>query len=295
MSKMMAAVDSVSSVAGVKDLFDDCEETLLPVKTQLLRYKSRDLASSHQVRTRCKIFGPRKLVRKTVIGPSDGNQDLDFSDIEFPRYYKSLGNDADIQQTVASSSENEDPAADVPFHQWLEDRKKLRNDLNNIGLESDWLKRKPVKSALEERVLQRLKNQDAEKKENAGKSVKNVRFDAAKRKDELKSKRLNEFRRVSSACQKTGLQIDDNLLKDVLLHPGDIPPEQWNTRARQPPNNLSENFWKYRSKKRHRRRQTTSIARERMNSILTSFRRTSAAVKAFRGDEFSRNAFFEFQ
>lgn len=286
----MTAVESArsaSSIVGVKDLFDDFEDNLLPVEAQLKRYSSRDLASSHQVRTRCKIFGPRKLVRKTVIGPSDGNQDLHLSDIEFPRYYKSLDDDDEAQETKPVDAEQEGPASDVPFHEWLEARKKLRADLNNIGLESDWLKRKPIRSALEERVLQGLKKQELEEKENSGK--KTVRFDAVRRKEELKSKRLNEFRRVSSACQKTGLRIDNSLLKDVLLHPGDIPPDQWNTRARQPPNNLSENFWKYRAKRRHRRRQT-AIVRERVNSA--AFRRSSAAASPVKRKEFNFDEFY---
>ena len=72
--------------------------SLRPISSQLKEYKPRDLASSHQVRTRCKIFPPKSLIRKTVIRDTDGDRKVDFTDIEFPSYYKSLTDDNEENQ-----------------------------------------------------------------------------------------------------------------------------------------------------------------------------------------------------
>ena len=39
---------------------------------------------------------------------------------------------------------------------WLENRKKIRNDLNNMGLNLEYLKRKKDLTELEKRVLRRM-------------------------------------------------------------------------------------------------------------------------------------------
>ena len=97
MASTVAESEAGSVMSGmIADIYDDVEESQKPISLQLKRYKPRDLSSSHQVRTRCKIFPPKSLLRKTVIGQDDGgNRNLDFTDIEFPSYYKSLADSQD--------------------------------------------------------------------------------------------------------------------------------------------------------------------------------------------------------
>jgi len=171
MASTVAESEAGSVMSGmIADIYDDVEESQKPISLQLKRYKPRDLSSSHQVRTRCKIFPPKTLLRKTVIGPNDGgNRNLDFTDIEFPSYYKSLADGQDegkrrlgepksfVEPTETTVVRSPSPSSDdgPSFKDWLASRKKLRSDLDNLGLHSDWLKRKPMKTELEERVLKK--------------------------------------------------------------------------------------------------------------------------------------------
>nr|CAB3262455.1 uncharacterized protein LOC100179680 [Phallusia mammillata] len=155
---------------GVKDLFETYENALLPVDVQLQKFKRRDLYTSHFHRTSCKVFGPRKHVRKVHFvdgnpfdqeNKEDSFDDKAAGDIVLPSYYaklKPLKEKQKVQEDSVIHSEVQDHKS------WVEKRKKLRSDLNQLGLDAAWLKRKPERTALEECVLNRLLNESGQEK-----------------------------------------------------------------------------------------------------------------------------------
>lgn len=53
--------DDLDDVRGVKELFETHEDALLPIETQIRRYRKRDLYASHFHRTSCRILGECRL------------------------------------------------------------------------------------------------------------------------------------------------------------------------------------------------------------------------------------------
>lgn len=108
-----AVVESDSTTSGT-------DSSLQPISVQLKQYKPRDLAGSHQVRTRCKIFPPNSLVRKTVIGATDGGgRNVNFADVEFPSYYRSPADASDEHQTHGETLDSFGVAGKIYYYHYL--------------------------------------------------------------------------------------------------------------------------------------------------------------------------------
>uniref|UniRef100_H2YBR7 Uncharacterized protein n=1 Tax=Ciona savignyi TaxID=51511 RepID=H2YBR7_CIOSA len=130
------------SVTGVKELFESFEDSLLPIDLQLLKYKKKDLHASHYHRTACRIFSNRKRVLRSHVVDGDPFT-CPSKDIHQGKTPVHLPQD-EIEQI--HELENEDKS-------WLEERRKLRKGLNNLGLSTEWLSRKPDRNGVENRVL----------------------------------------------------------------------------------------------------------------------------------------------
>lgn len=104
------------------------------------------------------------------------------------------------------------------YKSWFKDRQKFRNDLENMGLNSDWLSKKPHKTLLEKRVLMQLKDN--------GRVVGAVA--AAKRETPQQISRQNTFDSDWSgpprlkAPAPLGLRILDHYLKEEKLRLVDL-------------------------------------------------------------------------
>ncbi|XP_076804796.1 uncharacterized protein LOC143448801 isoform X2 [Clavelina lepadiformis] len=144
---------------GVQDLFESYEEALLPVHEQLKRYKKRDLYASHFYRTSCKVFGPRKSIRRIHLVDGNPLESAKKNDsnvlprvdpviLLHPKPLLSTDNNK-----LPDTTCEDDAARQIEYKTWLRKRRKLREDLNDLGLTTSWLQRKPDKTVVEERVL----------------------------------------------------------------------------------------------------------------------------------------------
>lgn len=126
--------------------------------------------TSHFHRTSCKVFGPRKHVRKVhFVDANPFEEDYSkesadkskASDILLPSYYTKWKAVPEKQEVISETLVH---AKARDHKSWVEERKKLRSDLDQLGLNASWLKRKPDRTPLEECVLSRLLNEPVQDK-----------------------------------------------------------------------------------------------------------------------------------
>ena len=73
----------------------------------------------------------------------------------FPYYYSAeLKSSEEIEEEIREFVREKEK-----HHRWVKERLKLRGNLNRVDLDLEWLRKKPERSALEERVLMQLKNE----------------------------------------------------------------------------------------------------------------------------------------
>ncbi|XP_078487461.1 uncharacterized protein LOC100179680 [Ciona intestinalis] len=134
------------TIIGVKELFQSYEDSLLPIDQQLLKYKKKDLHASHYHRTACRIFSNRKRIHRSHF--------VDDNPFAITSTKDELGS-----RTISHLPLNEEvvhvssPDQVASHKSWVEERRKLRHNLNNLGLTSEWLEKKPVRNSVENRVL----------------------------------------------------------------------------------------------------------------------------------------------
>nr|XP_026693932.1 uncharacterized protein LOC100179680 [Ciona intestinalis] len=134
------------TVIGVKELFQSYEDSLLPIDQQLLKYKKKDLHASHYHRTACRIFSNRKRIHRSHF--------VDDNPFAITSTKDELGS-----RTISYHTPNEEvvhvssPDQVSTHKSWVEERRKLRHNLNNLGLTAEWLEKKPVRNSVESRVL----------------------------------------------------------------------------------------------------------------------------------------------
>ena len=141
-------------------LFDPDRIDHLPIAEQLERYTKRDLAKVKLYKIATKIWGaPLSRKRYIEAGPMYGDGRLkpigvsDSSKITAdlqPPVKHSYGPSSEvIQQQLAKDKVSN-------YKSWMDNRKTFRKNLDNMGLNDEYLTRKPNKTELERRVLKKL-------------------------------------------------------------------------------------------------------------------------------------------
>lgn len=147
-------------------LFDHRNLDHVPEKNRLDLFNKRDLAHVKHYKAAVRIFGG-PLSRKRVIqappmetpmkhrlgmylNRKDPPSSIQLCSDMKPRDYIK-DDDADAIAAGKKAVEDEDS-----YKKWISDRQKFRHDLDNMGLNQEWLKRKTNKTELEKRVYRKM-------------------------------------------------------------------------------------------------------------------------------------------
>lgn len=161
-------------------LFDRFNLDHVPESKRMEEFEHRDLAHVKHYKAAVKIFGGPFSRKRVMVAPP----------METPMKHR-LGIYLDQRTMPAAPTLNTELKPQKPFEvpepeeivaaraareredkykSWFKERRQFRNDLENMGLNTEWLSKKPNKTELETRVFKQLK--DAErKKENKEESV----------------------------------------------------------------------------------------------------------------------------
>lgn len=147
-------------------LFDPDRFDHLPIEEQVRHYKCRDLRQAKLYKCAARIWGePRSRVRRIIAPPMCAQPEPpDPSDAESETVAPSSASlnarasaekllSGPVQKSLAIQVM---PEAVASYEKWLGERKALRNGLESLGLNAEWLSRKPDKSPVELRVLQKI-------------------------------------------------------------------------------------------------------------------------------------------
>ena len=137
-------------------LFDpDRQFDHLPIEDQVKMFKARDLRPGKTFNYAVKMFGPAGRRTRQIIAPSMSEMLLTQSEsFDLPRRPTEVAKSCDVYRDTRTAA-NEDGATSK-YNIWLEERRKLRHDLDSVAVSSDWLAKKPNKTEMEERVLKKL-------------------------------------------------------------------------------------------------------------------------------------------
>ena len=150
-----------SLLLGVKELFEACENALLPIEEQLKLYKKRDLRASHAQRTSRRVFGDQKrLLRHHRVEekpPEKTDSILNTPNLGTD-FHSGSGNvmSKKIVEPVEALKLDGGKISSQLTTQWINERKQLRDNLKNFCQIKPWLERKDNKTCLEEKVLHQL-------------------------------------------------------------------------------------------------------------------------------------------
>ena len=142
---------------GLEWLFDPDRTDHLPIDEQLKLYQQRDL-------TRTKVF---KFARRIWGGPPSRKRVINITAAEpserEPRGGLSIPKSKDECENSKFGMDQELINAQLKnkqildeYRNWMDQRKKFRGQLDSMGLNEEWLRRKPNKTAQEQRVLMRM-------------------------------------------------------------------------------------------------------------------------------------------
>ena len=152
-----------SLLLAVKDLFESCEDELLPIQDQLRKYKKRNLNASHANRTTRKVFGSQKALCRHFSVNEDPFENTDskknFCAIrngEIPLPFSNMSFKINLQDKDSVTFMDE--LSEKSVTEWVNDRKKLRHDLKRLGDVKQWLEKKQDKTCTEENVLKQFQS-----------------------------------------------------------------------------------------------------------------------------------------
>lgn len=160
-------------------LFDPCNLDHLPEKERLDYFKRRDLTGVKYYKAAALLFrNPMEFVSRERIINAPPMETLAkhktgvyLNKIEYPPAPRTCGDvikptktnkngnnekqDKCGLQSGAKETENMSER-EQKYKKWLQERQKFRSNLENVGLNADWLRRKPDKTEIENRVLERM-------------------------------------------------------------------------------------------------------------------------------------------
>ncbi|XP_052779508.1 EF-hand calcium-binding domain-containing protein 12-like [Mya arenaria] len=154
-------------------LFDRFNLDHIPERKRMEEFEHRDLAHIKHYKAAVKIFGGPLSRKRVMVAPP----------METPMKHR-LGLYADKKPSPPSLQLNNELKPQIPFERpepdeivaarqyrerednyksWFKDRQKFRGDLENMGLNTEWLSKKPNKTALEKRVFRQLQDDENKK------------------------------------------------------------------------------------------------------------------------------------
>lgn len=148
-------------------LFDEYNLDHIPVDERLGLFKQRDLAHVKHYKAAVKIFGgplsrkrvmiapPMETPLKHRLGLYQGRKSPPLSP---PVLNANLKEQIPIEPKPSEEEmiADRETKKEEDYKNWMKDRQKFRNDLENMGLSEHWLNQKPSMTALEKRVLVRM-------------------------------------------------------------------------------------------------------------------------------------------
>ena len=148
-------------------LFDPYNFDHISEEDRLKLFKQRNLPHIKHYKAAVKIFGgPPRRTRAIVAPPMETplkhrlglyhNQFVPPAAPVLNGSLKPLG-EAVKQPSAEEKAQAEEDEKVAKYKSWIGERKKLRNDLENIGLNEEFLARKPNKTELEKRVQSNFK------------------------------------------------------------------------------------------------------------------------------------------
>ena len=149
-------------------LFDPYNFDHIPVDDRLALFKQRDLPHVRHYKAAVKIFGgPRRRTRAIVAPPMETPlkhrlgvyQDV-FQPPDPPQINTPLKPPVEKikEPTAEEKLESAESEKATRYKKWINERKKMRNDLENLGVNESFLDRKPDKSELEIRVQAKFRH-----------------------------------------------------------------------------------------------------------------------------------------
>ena len=156
-------------------LFDPYNMDQIPEKSRMEQFEHRDLAHVKHYKAAVKIFGGPLSRKRVMVAPP----------METPVKHR-MGMYMLRKSPPPSKAYNTDLTPQIPpdkplpeelviakqaqeredrYKAWFKERQKFRNDLENMGLNMDWLSKKPNKTVLEKRVIRQLKEAEGQKVE----------------------------------------------------------------------------------------------------------------------------------
>ena len=158
-------------------LFDPYNMDETPERKRMESFEHRDLAHVKHYKAAVKIFGGPLSRKRVIVAPP----------METPMKHR-LGMYLTRTSPPPPRALNTDLIPQIPpekplpeelviakqaqeredkYKAWFRERQKFRNDLENMGLNMNWLTKKPNKSVLENRVLCQLKDAEGQKLEES--------------------------------------------------------------------------------------------------------------------------------
>lgn len=151
-------------------LFDRFNLDHVPEKKRMEEFEHRDLAHVKHYKAAVKIFGGPLSRKRVMVAPP---MELPikhrlglYVDRKTPPPAPKLNNELKPQPPLIKPEPEELVLArearerEDKYKSWFKERQKFRNDLENMGLNSEWLSNKPNKTVLEKRVLKQIKEKE---------------------------------------------------------------------------------------------------------------------------------------
>ena len=141
-------------------LFDPDRIDHLPIQEQLKHYAQRDLKKTKIYKHATKIWGAPLSRKRFIVAPSmygDGQGEANSliqrntatSQLNPAKQVETGPSKEFIQEQLEKDKVNK-------YKKWMDERKTFRKDLDNMGLNIEYLDKKPDKTAIEKRVLKRM-------------------------------------------------------------------------------------------------------------------------------------------
>lgn len=155
----------------LKRLFDEYNLDHVPEEDRMSLFKHRDLPHVKHYKAAVKIFGGPLSRKRIIVAPPMEtkmrhrlghylNQKPKPAPVDIttsvkppePLVDKLEYDQEEIQKEIEKDKE-------FQYKKWIQERQKFRNNIENMGLNEDWLRNKPKKTALEKRVLRRMEQE----------------------------------------------------------------------------------------------------------------------------------------
>ena len=154
------SLDSEWSDYRLEWLFDPDRYDHLPIEEQLNFFAQRNLRKVKIYKIATQLWGAPIKRKRKIIAPAMYPEGT--NPFRVPPSAPAITSELKPQKpppvmpTKEEILEKEERERLNSYEDWIKERKKFRNNLENMGLNEEWLKKKPNKTALEQRVLNKI-------------------------------------------------------------------------------------------------------------------------------------------